>query len=151
MNYSDSSQDESPALEVLELREKQMAGYFASSMKPRVERDGRIHFRVGQIVHHVKNGYRGVIVGWDYSASAPEHWISKNYGHHSEWLQQPNYLVLVDIRDRQGSQLTYVPQENLMISKPTRIKHPKLLDYFSSYDGAQYIPRPWLQVIYPQD
>lgn len=29
--------------------------------------------------------------------------------------------------------------------------HPAIDNYFESFDGAQYIPRPWLQALYPQD
>lgn len=142
---------ECPAEEVLQLRSRKLAGYFASSLEPRNERTNQIKFRIGQVVQHHKHGYRGVIVGWDRESSAPDYWREKMYKKHQEWATQPNYLILVDTRDRRDPQLTYVPQENLKVMRHTRVIHPKLEAYFDYYDGAQYIPRLWLQTIYPQD
>ena len=49
-------------------------------------------------------------------ARAPEDWIKQMHGTKAHWREQPNYGVLVDTRDRQVPQLTYVPQENLEVS-----------------------------------
>jgi hypothetical protein len=29
--------------------------------------------------------------------------------------------------------------------------HPGIEDYFEGFDGAQYLPRPWMKVVYPHD
>jgi hypothetical protein len=29
--------------------------------------------------------------------------------------------------------------------------HDEIEDYFTEFDGAQYLPRPWLKKIYPHD
>ncbi|CAL1275952.1 unnamed protein product [Larinioides sclopetarius] len=68
-----------------------------------------------------------------------------------EWRNMPNYSILVDTRDRLSPQLTYVPQVNIDLVKNTKIMHPLLDDHFEGFDGAQYIPRPWLKSLYPQD
>jgi hypothetical protein len=57
----------------------------------------------------------------------------------------------VDIRDRTIPQLTYVPEENIEVMTNRRVTHPGLEDYFEGFDGAQYLPRPWLKTIYPMD
>lgn len=54
-------------------------------------------------------------------------------------------------RDRPVPQFAYIPQENLVPEKNTRIVHPKVEDYFEHFDGSHYIPRPWLKGLYPKD
>uniref|UniRef100_H2Y440 Hemimethylated DNA-binding domain-containing protein n=1 Tax=Ciona savignyi TaxID=51511 RepID=H2Y440_CIOSA len=125
-------------------------GLFATSSKPRRPRDAGVKFRVGQVIRHKLHGYRGVIVGWDKTCKAPETWIRQNH-HKSAWRLQPNYAVLVDERDRQPTQTTYVVQENIEIVKNVKIKHKSVDDFFDHYDGAQYIMRPALQEVYPYD
>jgi len=99
----------------------------------------------------VRWGYRGVIIGWDEEARAPERWLREMHKKEPEWRNQPNYAVLVDTRDRPAPQITYVPQENLETVKHTKILHPSVEDYFESFDGSQYLPRPWLRTIYRRD
>lgn len=90
---------ESPATEVYYIREKY--GYFASkwslvssSNQPiagliflaspaiRSSRSEHVKFRVGQVVRHKLYGYRGVIVGWDEIANAPDPWIREHHQGH---------------------------------------------------------------------
>ena len=33
----------------------------------------------------------------------------------------PNYAILVDVRDRAGNQVTYVPEENLEVISNTKV------------------------------
>ena len=70
---------------------------------------------------------------------------------HPEWKKQPNYSLLVDTRDREQPQMTYVPEENMEVIRGTKVLHPKVDDYFETYDGGQYLPRPWLRTLYPFD
>ena len=93
-----------------------------------------------------------MVVGWDESTQAPEPWIQQMHGpDRPDWRKQPNYAVLVDTRDRQGAQITYVVQENMEVVKNVKVFHPKLDEHFESYDGSQYLPRPWLKARYPLD
>ncbi|WAR09113.1 FBX21-like protein [Mya arenaria] len=141
---------ESPAYEVLNHMEPE--GYFAASAEPRTLRPPAVKYRIGQVVKHKRWGYRGVIIGWDEYAKAPENWIKMNHPQGMEgWRTQPNYAILVDTRDRLAPQITYVPQENLEIIINMQILHPSIEDYFEKFDGAQYLPRPWLKAVYPQD
>eukprot|EP00795_Rhopilema_esculentum_P017581 gene17581-9216_t len=126
---------ECPAKEVFSYQNKE--GYFASSIDIRKPRPTSVAYRVGQVIKHKKWGYRGVIVGWDERAK--------------EWRKMPNYSVLVHTDDRSPAQITYIPQENFEILTDTKINHPEVEDYFEDFDGAQYVPRPWLKEIYPLD
>lgn len=146
----DNPNGESPAVEVLQYKDKK--GYFGTSPKPREPRPANVMFHVGQVVRHKKWNYRGVIIGWDAKARAPQSWLGKMHPQDKKhWQEQPNYSILVDTRDRLSPQITYVPQENIEVILNTQILHPSLDNYFEYYDGGQYILRPWLQAIYPQD
>ncbi|TRY73788.1 hypothetical protein TCAL_01946 [Tigriopus californicus] len=140
---------ESPAFEVLKYREKD--GYFSQSAEVRNPKSPHVKYRVGQVVKHKLWGYHGVIVGWDETARAPESWIKQMHGDNAHWRTQPNYHILVDTRDRPAPQFTYVPQENLEIVKQVKILHPSIEEYFESFDGSQYLARPWLKGVYPKD
>ena len=37
------------------------------------------------------------------------------------WQDMPNYAILVDIRDRPSSQVTYVPEENIELITNTKV------------------------------
>nr|CAG4643126.1 EOG090X047D [Ilyocryptus agilis] len=115
LEHQDDSDDlmESPAKEVFEFREKE-SSYFASSEVPRYNRRGVI-FRIGDVVVHKEKGFRGVVVGWDNEARAPEDYLLEMYGDVNpvSVLNQPNYLIAVDTRDRPTPQFTYVPADNL--------------------------------------
>jgi len=152
LDRADPGTGESIAIEVLKYREEVNTGHFASSTQPRNVRKPQVKFRVGQVFKHKKFGYRGVIVGWDEITKAPEFWIDQMHGRDNPgWRKQPNYSVLVDTRDREGAQTTYVVQENIEVIKSNKVLHPKVDDHFESYDGSQYIPRPWLRTLYPLD
>lgn len=142
------NEGESPAEEVLQYR-KQQQNMFASSSTPRYSRTPDIHFKVGDVVLHKQRKFRGVVVGWDYTALAPTEYLKEYYS--TKEANQPNYLVAIDTRDRLNPQFTYTPDDNLELLKYVKIIHPSLDDYFEYFDGTRYVPRPWLQEIYPKD
>ncbi|KAH3729491.1 uncharacterized protein LOC127853546 [Dreissena polymorpha] len=146
----DDPNGESPAVEVINHLDPK--GYFAGSPEPRTIRPPEVKYRIGQVVKHTTWGYRGVVIGWDEFAKAPENWLKHNHEKGKEhWKTQPNYAILVDTRDRLAPQITYVPQENLQVIVNVQILHPSIEDYFEKFDGAQYLPRPWLKAVYPKD
>lgn len=57
--------------------------------------------------------------------------------------------MLVDTRDREDVQTTYVVEENIEILSHNEINHPEVDDHFETFDGSQYVPRPWLKKLYP--
>ncbi|KAK7480727.1 hypothetical protein BaRGS_00027988 [Batillaria attramentaria] len=146
----DDPNGESPAVEVLQYKDRN--GYFSTSTEPRSPRLSSVKFHIGQVIRHKRWGYRGVIIGWDPKAVAPEGWLRQNHPPDKKyWREMPNYSILVDTRDRLVPQITYVPQENIEIIVNTQVLHPSIDNYFEAFDGAQYIPRPWLQAVYPHD
>ncbi|XP_057307550.1 F-box only protein 21-like [Hydractinia symbiolongicarpus] len=142
-----TDQGECPAKEVMHFAEPN--GYFSGSPEPRKHRD-KVKYRIGQVIKHKRFGYRGVIVGWDYRTKAPDQWIQVNH-FDPTWRYQPNYSILVDTRDRTDVQTTYVVEENMEVISDTKIEHPDIDEYFQSYGGSQYVPRPWLKELYPLD
>lgn len=64
-------------------------------------------FRVGDIIHHRRYDYRGVIVAADPQCTADEDWYQRNQTQPRR--DQPWYHVVVD----QASHMTYVAEEHL--------------------------------------
>ena len=90
-------------------------------------------FKAGDIIHHRRYDYRGVVVGWDPSCRADETWYQRNQTQPER--NQPWYHVLVDGSDA----TTYVAQENLIAATDTgEISHPLLKRYFPSYFKGRY-------------
>lgn len=148
-DMSHKYENESPAVEVMRFREK--AGYFATSLEVREQRPSHLRFRVGQVVRHRTLGYKGVIVGWDLRAKAPESWLQRIYGNSKTLRNWPHFAILVDDRDYSGSRVTYVVQEQLELLKNTEVRHVDIKENFNYFDGAQYIPREKLKSLYPRD
>ena len=95
-------------------------------------------FEVGEIVHHVRYDYRGVVVGYDQRCMAEDDWYedqTKGKGY-KPTRQQPWYHVLVDGAMHQ----TYVAQQNLEASDDTRpLTHPMVNQVFATFlDGRYY-------------
>ncbi|XP_063840318.1 uncharacterized protein LOC135089050 isoform X1 [Scylla paramamosain] len=140
---------ECPAVEVWHYRSPH--GTFGMSPKPRLEHPKEVKWRIGQVVKHHSFGYKGVIIGWDLKAKAPQEWILSQHKENLHWRDQPNYTLLVDTDGRKIPQIAYVPQENITPLINEEVKHPDLHHYFDDFDGAQYIPCPWLRAVYPSD
>ncbi len=94
-------------------------------------------FKAGDIVHHRRYNYRGVVMEWDPSCQADEAWYQSNQTQPDR--DQPWYHVLVDGSDA----TTYVAQENLMPAADTaEISHPLLKKSFLSYFKGRYYTEP---------
>jgi len=94
----------------------------------------------GQIVHHLRYNYRGVIVHVDPICNAGDNWYESNLTQPNR--DQPWYYVLVD----QRTHCTYVAEENLELELPGEpIQHPYMDDYFGKFDGKSYTRNevPW--------
>lgn len=46
---------------------------------------------------------------------------SSDFALFQHWRDMPNYAILVDIRDRPSSQITYVPEENIEVITNTKV------------------------------
>uniref|UniRef100_A0A1I8EBM3 Hemimethylated DNA binding domain-containing protein n=1 Tax=Wuchereria bancrofti TaxID=6293 RepID=A0A1I8EBM3_WUCBA len=116
--------------------------YFGGSLEPRDPRPPYVKYRVGDVVRHKIHGYRGVIIGWDEKAVAPQSWLDKTHKGRKDWSEMPNYSVIIDTRDRLIPQLAYVVEENIELGEG-RIFHPLIKNYFEAFDGKHYTSRPW--------
>ena len=93
-----------------------------------------VRFAVGQIVDHLKVGYRGVVFGVDDEFSLSEEWY-ENVALSRPPRDRPWYHVLVD----GAAHTTYVAERHLEPSNDrSQIAHPLLGRFFESYDGERY-------------
>ncbi len=91
-------------------------------------------FYVGQIIHHTKFSYRGVIFGVDATFQHTNEWYAEMATSNPP-KDKPWYHVLVD----QAGHMTYVAEQNIEQSTDTgQIEHPMLGLYFSNYNGKSY-------------
>lgn len=86
-------------------------------------------FMPGSLVRHRRYGYRGVVVDFDMSCHADEHWYNANPSHPDR--DQPWYHILVH-----GSTInTYAAQENLVAdTSGSPIDHPLVQHFFDGID-----------------
>ena len=97
-------------------------------------------FSPGELVHHERYGYRGVVVDFDDTCQADEAWYQANQTQPSR--AQPWYHVLVDGSD----QVTYVAETNLerdLTGGP--VNHALVGYFFEGFENGGYIrnQRPW--------
>ena len=92
-------------------------------------------FFIGQIVRHLKVGYRGVVFSADAEYSLSEEWYEQ-VARSRPPRDQPWYHVMVD----GATHTTYVAQRHLAASDDlTQIDHPALGEYFGQFDGSRYL------------
>lgn len=94
-------------------------------------------FTIGQVVHHQKFDYRGVIVDVDPVFAGNDEWYEQ-VARSRPPKDQPWYHVLVDNAD----QMTYVAERHLEADNSgDPIRHPALESYFTDFNGSSYRPR----------
>ena len=90
-------------------------------------------FHLGQVIHHRRYDYRGVIIALDARCEADEAWYQSNQTQPDR--EQPWYHVLVD----QARHTTYVAQENLEPDPSGGpVEHPMLSRFFKSFFRGCY-------------
>ena len=88
-------------------------------------------FSPGEVVHHLRYGYRGLVVDFDPTCQADGDWYKANQTQPDK--NQPWYHVLVDGQQ----QVTYVAQSNLQSDTTgDPIVHPMLNLFFSGHDES---------------
>lgn len=98
-------------------------------------------FRVGDIVHHRRYDYRGVIVANDPECRADQAWYQSNLTQPRR--DQPWYHVLVD----EATHVTYVAQENLELDRQGGpVRHPLVDQFFSAFGNGRHVRNdtPWI-------
>jgi heat shock protein HspQ len=94
-------------------------------------------FFVGQIVHHSRFDYRGVVIDVDATFQGTDAWYEQ-VARSRPPKDQPWYRVLVD----GGEYETYVAERNLEPDPETRpISHPAVDDLFIGFEDGIYRPR----------
>jgi len=94
-------------------------------------------FEVGQIVEHLKFGYRGVVFGVDETFALTDEWYDA-VARSRPPKDRPWYHVLVD----GAVHTTYVAERHLAASADrSQVTHPHLGEWFDRYDGKRYRPR----------
>ena len=97
--------------------------------------DHRARFRVGQLIHHKRFDYRGVIVDVDATFEGTEEWY-ETMARSRPPKDRPWYHVLVD----QAVHMTYVTEQNLepdLSGEP--IAHPLLDQFFGELRDGLYV------------
>lgn len=94
-------------------------------------------FSVGQIIHHRRFDYRGVIVDVDPVFHGTDEWYDQ-MARSRPPKDEPWYHVLVD-----GSDIrTYVAERNLQSDRSgAPIDHPEIPDFFEEVTEEGYTPR----------
>ncbi len=103
---------------------------------------GRQDFQVGQLVRHVRYGYRGVVVSFDPECRADQRWYQAN--RYQPERDQPWYHVLV----HEGNQVTYAAQSSLEAEVDLApVEHPLVQLFFRGFEHGRYLrnDRPWPQ------
>jgi heat shock protein HspQ len=94
-------------------------------------------FAAGEIVEHLRFGYRGVIFSVDPAFSASEEWYEQ-VARSRPPKDAPWYHVLVDGADH----TTYVAERHLTAAGDrSQVEHPLLGRFFDAFDGRGYRPR----------
>jgi len=102
--------------------------------------DAPTAFQPGQLVRHVRYGYRGVVVAYDESCEAPDEWYYANRTRPDR--DQPWYHVLV----HDSPSVTYAAQTSLAPDDSSDdVRHPLVTMFFDGRDAGRYHrnERPW--------
>lgn len=96
-------------------------------------------FRIGQLVHHRKFDYRGVVAGVDETFQGSEDWYEQ-VARSRPPKDKPWYHVLVD----GGSHRTYVAERHLELDSSTEpIDHPDVRTLFDRFRDGVYSSSLW--------
>ena len=94
----------------------------------------RAGFHVGQLVHHLRFGYRGVVFDVDPSFQGSEEWY-ESVARSRPPKDAPWYHVLPD----GASHTTYVAERNLEADPSgTPIRHPLIDAFFERFENGRY-------------
>ena len=96
--------------------------------------DSICKFSIGQIIHHLRFDYRGVIIDIDSNFQGSEAWY-REMAISKPPRDKPWYHVLVD----QSNLVTYVAEGNLEEETPGNpIEHPLVKKYFNGFEKGFY-------------
>ena len=94
----------------------------------------RAHFAVGQLVHHLRFDYRGVVIDVDATFQGTPEWYEQ-IARSRPPKDAPWYTVLPDGADH----TTYVAERNLEPDEVgTAIEHPLVDQFFETFSEGRY-------------
>ena len=94
-------------------------------------------YAVGQVIHHRRFDYRGVVIDVDHRFHGTDTWY-KQMATSSPPRDRPWYHVLVDDSDLR----TYVAERNLELDHTgAPVNHPEVASYFSDLTPEGYVAR----------
>jgi len=94
-------------------------------------------FYIGQVVHHVKFEYRGVIIDVDAQFRGSDDWY-RQVARSRPPKDKPWYHILVDNADH----MTYVAERHLEVDDSQRpVNHPYVAKIFGNFSGGHYTRR----------
>jgi heat shock protein HspQ len=100
-------------------------------------RQGEAKFHVGQVVTHLKFGYRGVVFDVDPAYAGSEEWYA-TMARSRPPKNRPWYHVLVD----GATHTTYVAERHLAPDESGRpVAHPLVSSLFSGFVDGSYTPQ----------
>ena len=98
-------------------------------------------FFVGQLVHHKRFDYRGVVFDVDATFQGTDKWYEE-VARSRPPKDRPWYYVLVDGAEH----TTYVAERHLESDKGnTPIRHPLVADLCGDFQEGRYAMRTWVQ------
>lgn len=102
--------------------------------KPPPADEKRAKFAIGQVVHHRRFDYRGVVIDVDPSYQGTEEWYHE-VARSRPPRDRPWYHVLV----HEAEHTTYVAERHLEIDpSPEPIEHPQLHRFFDVFEAGRY-------------
>ena len=98
-------------------------------------------FGIGQIVHHRKHPFRGVIFDVDPIFNNSEEWLNSIPEEGRPSRDQPYYHLLAE--NAETSYIAYVSEQNLLVDESGQpVSHPQVGDFFfSEIKNGHYIAR----------
>lgn len=100
-------------------------------------KENSVKFAIGEIIHHIKFDYRGVVVDVDPEFNSTEEWYEK-VALSKPPKDKPWYYVLVDGATHQ----TYVAERNLESDDTGQpIDHPLVPEFFNGIKDGVYVMR----------
>ncbi len=129
-----------PALDALDPPPTDQDRRLIRSLIEEEERRARVHFEPGDLVRHMRYGYRGVVVAFDPECKADLKWYLANRTQPDR--DQPWYHVLVDGVGR----VTYTAETSLESDDSTApVRHPLVRLFFDGFEGNRHLrnDRPW--------
>ncbi|KAK0132734.1 hypothetical protein N1851_032376 [Merluccius polli] len=128
-------------------------GFFGASKAVRAHHPPFVFLRVGEVVRERKGHMVGVVVGWDAELQAPPEWIDRMYSgpEDTKAEQTPHYKVLFSGPGASSVLVAYLPQTQLERITGVELEIPTLENYFTHFNGRQFVMRTWLRELYPED